>query len=388
MPLETCQACGSGELDIFYETPPVPSSSCVLLNSYDEAVSFPTGVVRLGFCRRCGFIQNSAFDQSLVDYTLPYEETQGFSQVFQGFARDLARELIDRYDLRHKDLLEIGCGKGEFLASLCEMGPNRGIGIDPSYVPDRSIGGGGDSVTFIREFFGEEHVHLAGDFVFHRHTLEHISPVARFMDLTRRVAENRKGTPVFVEVPDTRRVLTECAFWDIYYEHCSYFTLGSLGRLLRSADFDVVDLGLGYNDQYLLAHARSGRGSPVLPIEDDLIDVSTQVDLFRETWPQVAERWRRRVEDDADGRVVAWGAGSKAVAFLTTLGLEAQIPFAVDINPHKHGTFLPGSGTEVVPPSFLQDYQPGLVIAMNPIYEQEIAAELARLDVPAQLVVV
>ena len=32
------------------------------------------------------------------------------------------------------ELLEIGCGKGEFLHLLCEGGRNRGIGIDPAYV--------------------------------------------------------------------------------------------------------------------------------------------------------------------------------------------------------------------------------------------------------------
>ena len=32
------------------------------------------------------------------------------------------------------------------------------------------------------------------------------------------------GTPVFFELPDLERVLVERAFWDIYYEHCSYFT--------------------------------------------------------------------------------------------------------------------------------------------------------------------
>ena len=39
-----------------------------------------------------------------------------------------------------------------------------------------------------------------------------------------------------------RRVLEEGAFWDIYYEHCSYFTLGSHARLFRRAGLDVTDL--------------------------------------------------------------------------------------------------------------------------------------------------
>jgi hypothetical protein len=31
-------------------------------------------------------------------------------------------------------------------------------------------------------------------------------------------------SPVLFELPDVLRVLEEVAFWDVYYEHCSYFT--------------------------------------------------------------------------------------------------------------------------------------------------------------------
>ena len=30
---------------------------------------------------------------------------------------------------------------------------------------------------------------------------------------------------MFFQVPDMSRVLRDLAFWDIYYEHCSYFTV-------------------------------------------------------------------------------------------------------------------------------------------------------------------
>ena len=41
-------------------------------------------------------------------------------------------DLIRRYDLRGKEVIEIGCGKGEFLSLLCEVGDNRGVGFDPA----------------------------------------------------------------------------------------------------------------------------------------------------------------------------------------------------------------------------------------------------------------
>jgi len=83
--------------------------------------------------------------------------------------------------------------------------------------------------------------------------------------------------------------------------------------------------------------------------------------------------------------VVVWGAGSKAVAFLTTIGRGSAIRHAVDINPHKHGTYLAGAGQRVESPEFLRDHPPALVIAMNPIYLSEIGGALAELGVAAQL---
>jgi hypothetical protein len=118
-------------MEIFYELERVPVHSVLLLPTREEAITYPRGDIRLGFCRACGFISNTAFDPSLHEYSERYEETQGYSPTFNAFARRLAEHLIERYDLHGKDIIEIGCGKGEFITLLCDLGGNRGIGIDP-----------------------------------------------------------------------------------------------------------------------------------------------------------------------------------------------------------------------------------------------------------------
>jgi hypothetical protein len=49
---------------------------------------------------------------------------------------------------------------------------------------------------------------------------------------------------------------------------------------------------------------------------------------------------------------------------------------------------MPGTGQEIVAPSFLADYRPDLVIAMNPIYLAEIRRDLDALGVGCELVAV
>ena len=85
-----CPACAPAGLELFHAQDGVPTNSCLLVDDEDEALRFPTGSLRLGFCPRCGFIANTAFDPSRAEYSERYEETQAFSPHFREFARDLA----------------------------------------------------------------------------------------------------------------------------------------------------------------------------------------------------------------------------------------------------------------------------------------------------------
>jgi hypothetical protein len=57
----------------------------------------------------------------------------------------------------------------------------------------------------------------------------------------------------------------------------------------------------------------------------------------------------------------------------------------VDINPYRHGKFLAGSGKRISSPRALREYRPDVVIAMNPIYCQEIQQELESMGLSPEL---
>ncbi len=390
--LAMCPSCGAAAMSSFYWMGNAPVHSCLLMPSREVALAFPKAEIELGFCDSCGFISNLRFEPDKLAYSVSYEETQGFSPCYRTFAHDLASSLIDRYGLRGKDIVEIGCGKGEFLALLCELGGNRGIGIDPSYVEGRLQSEAISRMRFINDFYSEKYAQLAADFLCCRHTLEHIGPVREFLGIVRRSLGDRRDTVVFFEVPDTVRILRELAFWDIYYEHCSYFTLGSLSRLFRSCGFDLLDLTTGFDGQYLLIEARvaDGPSSPVFEVEHDLEQVARDVRFFQEHYANKIAQWKADLQHirEVGRRPVLWGSGSKAIAYLTTLQVRDEIEFVVDINPFKHDMYLAGTGHKIVPPEFLKRYRPDVVIAMNPIYRDEIRRDLAALGIEADLVAV
>jgi SAM-dependent methyltransferase len=385
-----CQACASTELEKFYALSNVPAHSCLMLPTREEAINFPRGDIELAFCHECGFIGNTRFDASLNQYSAAYEETQAFSPRFQRFLTELCDDQIRKFGIAPgTTALEIGCGKGEFLVTLCERGGCSGIGLDPSYRPERTRSPAADRITFIRDFYGPRYAYIQADYVSCRHTLEHIGPVRDFVRLVRDTIGDRHQVNVFFELPDMERVLEDGAFWDVYYEHCTYFTRGSLARLFRASGFDVLRLYKAYDGQYLMLEAKpaAGRTAPKLPQEYDLPFISALVKKFRSTVDarlgQIAtavEGWRK-----AGKSVAIWGSGSKCVSLISSLQFGDELQAIVDINPHKHGKFLAGSGREIVGPDALAALRPDAVLIMNSIYTEEIRKELAARGLTPQL---
>ncbi|NEP19004.1 MAG: methyltransferase domain-containing protein [Leptolyngbya sp. SIO4C1] len=385
-----CPNCGHQGLSIFYEVEQVPVHSCLMLSSVEEAQEFPKGDVILGFCDRCGFVTNVEFDSKWSAYAPNYEDQQSFSPTFNQFAKDLAETLIEKYDLHNKSIVEIGCSKGDFLLLLCELGNNSGVGIDPSAVPGRVKSEAAQRVTFIQDYYSEKYADAVGDFICCRHTLEHIKPTADFISTLRRSIGDRLETVVVFEIPDNTRVLKDLAFEDIYYEHASYFTPGSLARLFRGCGFAVTDLYRAYGDQYLLIEARPVEtpSTQIHPLEESVAEVAADVRHFATQVQHKLSRWKAHLETLAreNKRVVVWGSGSKCVSFLTTLDTVDKIQYVVDINPHRHGKFIPGVGKQIRSPEFLKTYQPDQVIVMNEIYCPEIQAMLVQMGVSTEIV--
>ena len=390
--LETCPACGVPGLEDFYVQSRVPVNSLLLLADADAARAFPTAPLTLASCAACGFVTNRLFDPAMTKYSADYEETQGFSPRFRQFASSLAQDWVERYALAGAEVLEIGCGKGEFLAEMVRAGAGTGLGYDPVYRPGRLPEDVVGSLTFRPIDFDRSASGVRADAVVCRHTLEHVPDVQRFLTDVREVFADQPQTVLLFEVPDVQRILDEAAFWDVFYEHCSYFSAGSLVRLFEACGLDVLRVERVFDQQYLVIEARIGARSTASgpevvprrapsPLEDDLDRLRAGVQHFRSTMASTADRWRSVIQDvrRSGGHVVLWGSGSKSVSFLTTVGVDDEVDFVVDINPHKQGTYNAGTGQRIVAPEELLEIEPALVVVMNPVYEQEITEQLTGL---------
>lgn len=377
-----CPNCFNHDVDVFYISENVPVNSVIQVPTRAEAFAFPLGDIHLGFCHGCGLIFNAAFISHLTEYSERYESTQRHSEIFSKFNQALAEDLIERHDLVNKRIIEIGCGEGEFLYLLCQTGKNKGVGFDPAYTGSVFTSSDDVDVLFIPDYFSEKYVQYQADYYVCKMTLEHIQDVAKFVSMIRETIGDNDPT-VFFQVPNFEKSLKEGAFWDVYYEHCSYFTSVSLRRCFENNGFVVTNHWMSFEDQYLMLETVPLNISPKdINSPMDLIQSSKLITSFRSLSGDLREAWSRKLSVDKQSgkKTVIWGASSKGVSFLTTLETRGSIEYAVDINPDKRGMFIPGSGQEIVGPQDMRDIRPDTVIVMNSVYTEEIQKALVEME--------
>lgn len=391
-PTVSCPVCTASGMEVFFDMKDVPVYCNVFWRTREAALSCPKGEMKLAFCSTCGFIYNLAFDAARLDYNPNYENSLHFSPRFQEYAEDLAARLVERYHLHDKTVIEIGCGKGEFLSLLCAQGRNCGIGFDPSFAAGRADATAGAGITVIRDTYSDRYADYPCNLLCCRHTLEHVADPIAFLKRVRRALRSNPQAAIYFEVPNVLFTLCNNGIWDLIYEHCSYFWAQSLARLFATSGFCVREIREAFGGQFLCLEAVAGEsasdGSP--DRQEAIAQLASNVATFREHHASVVEKWQKVLNQmrESGQRAVVWGAGSKGVTFLNTLRNHGRIEHVVDINPHKHGKYVPGTGQEVVPPEFLRDYRPEAIVVMNPIYREEIRQISADLGIQTQLLCV
>ncbi|MGB5748258.1 MAG: class I SAM-dependent methyltransferase [Desulfobacterales bacterium] len=381
-----CPVCNSTVSTKLIQIQEVPVFCNMLWDRREKALKAARGDIDLVFCHTCAHVYNAAFDASRMQYNPQYETALDYSPTFQKYTRKLAQRLASTYQLQGKKIIEVGCGKGEFLRLLADIGQNRCLGFDPSYNSRQADTETLNSpISIIQDYYSEQYADHRADFVVCRQVLEHIREPAPFLKMIHSGALGHDDAVIFVEVPNAMFTLRQLGIWDLIYEHCSYFTALSLKRLFVETGLNPINIEETYGGQYLCIEARppaQNRKQDHISLDLSFTEVENDVQNFAENYRQTISEWRKNLAEikQSGARPVVWGAGSKGITFMNVLPGAAAIDCVIDINPHKQGLYVPGTGQQVVSPERLPEIRPDVIIVMNPLYLDEIDQMITDLN--------
>ena len=331
--------------------------------------------IHLRQCGHCGLIFNTSFEPDIIPYDENYENRQCHSTAFEGHLTSVAQRLIGNHHLEGGTLLEIGCGKGDFLRLICRLAGARGDGYDTSYLPGSEPESPG--LQFHRQYVTDADIRRPYQAVLCRHVIEHVPEIGSFLKSVYDIARASGDPVVALETPRVEWIFEQLSFWDIFYEHCNYFSEPTLAHLCRRAGFEVVGHHRVFGDQYQLLELRvdsEPRPEPAQRISDD-----ADLDRHADRILQCAESMSRRIEESAHGLPWAiWGAGAKGVS-LANRFLSMAPAAVIDSNPAKQGGVISGTSVPIIAPNDPRLLQLRLVIIANPNYAPEIEAKLQSL---------
>ena len=394
-PAGRCPICESADCVELLQVSGVPVTVGVLCTTREQAFKATKGDLKLAFCKECSYVWNRAYEPGKHDYVPGYEISLHYSALYQNFLENLAKQLVERYRLGGKTVLEIACGTGHFLRMLCRLGGSSGIGIDPVLERGGIEKLNSTHINFIRDKFSERYADLQCDFICCRQALHAISNPKDLVQVVRRTIGRDRRTPVYFEVVNASAVFRKQSVWQLMYEYYSFFTPASLARLFSECGFEVRRVEPCYEDsQYLQLEA--------IPAATPAQDVATQTSseetcatlddalIFADGFRDKIANWEQKLASihRSGQRAIAWGAGGRGINFLNLVRASQFVPYIVDINPTRCGGFIPGSGQEVVSPEFLRGYRPDLLLLTNPTYETEVRKQMEEMGIRCDLLVV
>jgi SAM-dependent methyltransferase len=362
-----------------------------IYREYNDALKAAVGRFELYFCTNCGLVFNAAFDARLMTYDEGYTAYIP-SAVFENYYREIANFLDTKFALSDGFVVDIACGKGNFLELLGEMFPNlRGLGIDPSYEPDDS-GDSARNIKFISDVFKEEYITEKPSLVLCRHAFDQIENPLEFLQSIRRSVSKYDEVNFFIEVGDLEWMIENKSFADFCYERCSFFMADGMGNMLRLAGFTVDKIEKAFGGQYLWAYGAIRQDSQAASADDlnfeDANSIGKRLIEYSGREKKLIEEMKVRLENlKSEGYLAAvWGIATKGVVFCNLIDAEKTLfDYCVDINPQKLNCFVPHTGHKIDAPEVLREAGSAkiLIVVMNPNYLDEIESYCRSLNLNA-----
>lgn len=236
--------------------------SCILCDEIKSRRVYSDDRVEIIQCINCGLVRQSDYRGSLQKISPNYENIDSYYQTRNQnkpqlnkrkafLTQDIRRELIERIRVGGK-ILDVGCGRGEFLVTLQQEGGFNVVGLEPNIA----------LAQFVREMEGISVVSkMYSTDLFPENTFDAITFIQVFEHLEQPLStlaaaykNLNKGGVIVIDVPSFNnprifafRLLRLKALVrkDFIPAHCYYYTRNTLSKLVEKSGFKVEKIVTG-----------------------------------------------------------------------------------------------------------------------------------------------
>jgi len=345
-------------------------------------------------CTACALVQlpEVALRESL--FRSDYVYFSSYSTSWLAHAKDYVSLMTSRLNLGNEDLVvEVASNDGYLLQYFAEAGIQV-LGVEPaSGVAEVAIAKG---IPTIIDFFGEAIARQLAEktkprLMLGNNVLAHVPNIHDFIKAFSLLIDD-DGLVTF-EFPHLLNLLRNNQFDTIYHEHYSYLSVTALKPIFESHGLKIVDVEKlsthGGSIRIFVAKSESiwetqdvvkatMNEESVFDPRDRAVLTSLHERTLRTKIDLVAELVKCRKEGI---RVAAYGAAAKGNTLLNYSGIDSDlIEYVVDLNPHKQGSFLPGSRIPIVSDQVLNENPPDVLLVLPWNIIDEVKLQLNQLS--------
>jgi 2-polyprenyl-3-methyl-5-hydroxy-6-metoxy-1,4-benzoquinol methylase len=306
-------------------------------------------------CSSCGLIQLS---ERPVSYYKEVIRASSFSDEMKEFRVEQFVSWIDKYNLKEKNILEVGCGRGEYLSILKQIKASSVHGVEYSKESVSLCEKSRLPVT--KGFFGDDNFVLPRqeyDGFICLNFMEHWpNPNKVLAHLKENISDNAVG---IVEVPNFDMILKQGLYSEFISDHLLYFSKETLIFMLNYNGFEVIECSVIWHDYILSAVVRKRKKIDISLLRSNKLNIETKLNSF--------------INEFEEKEVAIWGAGHQSLAVMSLAKLENKIRYVVDSASFKQGKYTPATHIPIVAPVELKSNPVKAVVIIAASYSSEVA---------------